>query len=356
MALRDFAPARARARRQLVLACVLATVTALAIVLRIAWVRQGILYGSTPVSQADLIVNALVVATVLQAVRAWHARAARVIQPDDAGAGAATTWPDLLTQVTGLIGLLGVVIALTSAFVNLSAPATPPDAHGESCEGVRVWDADYVATNEVTTGVNTREGPSRSFVVNGRFPGDCAVGFSGYCLGDPIRGSFGNTPHERWLGTRWLELAKHNGGLGGWLARVVSKERPERQFISESLVNPKRPYDNVQPADDCHGSFPAPERAVLEPADQSAADQGLATLSAKAPHARNMGFAVWQPPGQPFVDQDAYVQVYNPEGTPAQNPGFTGEDGEKKVSGGSASSRSRTYSLLAPRQRSSGGS
>jgi hypothetical protein len=120
-------------------------------------------------------------------------------------------------------------------------------------------------------------------------------------------------------------------GLGGWLARVVSKERPERQFIAESLVNPKRPYHDAQSADDCPGSFPAPERAVLEPADQSAADQGLATLSAKAPHARNMGFAVWQPPGQPFVDQDAYVQVYNPDGTPAQNPGFTGEDGEKKV-------------------------
>jgi hypothetical protein len=64
---------------------------------------------------------------------------------------------------------------------------------------------------------------------------------------------------------------------------------------------------------------------------QSDADQGLAVLSAKAPHARNMGFAVWQPLGQPFVDQDAYVQVYNPEGDPAQNPGFTGEDGEKKV-------------------------
>ena len=39
----------------------------------------------------------------------------------------------------------------------------------------------------------------------------------------------------------------------------------------------------------------------------------------------------WQPPGQPFVDTDAYVHVYNPEGTPAQNPGSTGEDGEKKV-------------------------
>jgi hypothetical protein len=233
--------------------------------------------------------------------------------------------------VTGLIGLLGVVIALTSAFVKLSAPATPPDVHGESCEGVRVWDADYVATNAVSTGVNTREGPSRSFVVNGRFPGDCAMGFSGYCLGDPIRGAFGNTTHEHWLGTRWLELAKHNGGLGGWLARVVSKERPERQFIAESLVNPKRPYDNVQPADDCPGGFAAPERAVLAPADQSAAGKGQAILSAKAPHARNMGFAVWQPPGQPFVDQDAYVQVYSPEGDPAQNPGFTGEDGEKKV-------------------------
>jgi hypothetical protein len=252
-------------------------------------------------------------------------------QPDGAGAGAATTWPDILTQVTGLIGLLGVVIALTSAFVKLSAPATPPDVHGESCEGVRVWDADYVATNAVSTGVNTREGPSRSFVVNGRFPGDCAMGFSGYCLGDPIRGAFGNTTHEHWLGTRWLELAKHNGGLGGWLARVVSKERPERQFIAESLVNPKRPYDNVQPADDCPGGFAAPERAVLAPADQSAAGKGQAILSAKAPHARNMGFAVWQPPGQPFVDQDAYVQVYSPEGDPAQNPGFTGEDGEKKV-------------------------
>lgn len=141
----------------------------------------------------------------------------------------------------------------------------------------------------------------------------------------------GGTSHERWLGTRWLELAKHNGGLGGWLARVVSKERSERQFIAESLINPQRPYNDVPPATDCPGSYPAPGRAVLAPADQSTAGEGLAILSAKAPHARNMGFAVWQPPAQPFVDQDAYVQVYNPEGDPAQNPGSTGEDGEKKV-------------------------
>src|SRR6266511_5509949 len=82
MALNDLPAARKRARRYLILACVLAAVTAVAIVLRIAWVRVGILYGSTPISQADLIVNALVVATALQAVRAWQARAAaRKAQP-----------------------------------------------------------------------------------------------------------------------------------------------------------------------------------------------------------------------------------------------------------------------------------
>jgi hypothetical protein len=314
---------------------VLAVVTAVAILLRIVWVRQGILYGSTPVSQADLIVNALTVATAaaaLLAVRAWQARAAaRVLQPDVADPAPATAWPDLLAQVTGLVGLLAVVIAVTSAFVKLSAPATPPDVHGGSCAGARVWDAPYVATNAVSTGVNTREGPSRSFVVNGRFPGDCAVGFSGYCIGDPIPGAFGGTPHELWLGTRWLELAKHNGGLGGWLASVASKERPVRQFIAESLVNPQRPYNDVTPATDCPASYPAPGPAELARPDLSDAGEGLAILAARAPHARNMGFAVWQPPGQPFVDTDAYVQVYNPEGTPAQNPGSTGEDGEKKV-------------------------
>ncbi len=193
-----------------------------------------------------------------------------------------------------------------------------------------MWDARYVASNAVSTGVNTREGPSQSFVVNGRFPGDCTVGFSAYCIGDPIPGAFGNTPHEHWLGTRWLELAKHHGGLGGWLASILSNERPERQFIAESLINPQRPYTAVRQANDCPGSYPAPGQAKLAPADASAGN-GLAILSAKAPHARNMGFAVWQPPGQPFVDQDAYVQVYSPEGEPEQNPGATGEDGEKKV-------------------------
>jgi hypothetical protein len=330
---RALTPARKRARRQLALACVVAAVTAFAILLRIGWVRTGILYGSTPVSQVDLIVNALVVATALQAVRAWQAHAAtRGPKSGEPGTGRATAWPELLTQLTGLVAFLGVAVALTSAFVKLSAPATPADVHGASCEGARVWDTPYVGSTAVSPGVNTRQGPSRSFVVNGRFPNDCAAGFSGYCLGDPIRGAFGNTDHERWLGTRWLELAKHHGGLGGWFASIVSKERPRRQFISESLINPQRPYNNVPPASDCpHGTFPAPEGAELAPADQTDADQGLAVLSAKAPHARNMGFAVWQPPGQPFVDQDAYVQVYNPAGTPAQNPGFTGEDGAKKV-------------------------
>src|SRR6266540_1556368 len=331
MALNDLTAARKRARRYLILACVLAAVTAVAIVLRIAWVRVGILYGSTPISQADLIVNALVVATALQAVRAWQARAAaRKAQPRVGASAPVTTWPDLLSQLTGLIGMLAVVIALISAFVKLSAPATQPDVHGASCAGARVWDARYVASNAVSTGVNTREGPSQSFVVNGRFPGDCTVGFSADCIGDPIPGAFGNTPHEHWLGTRWLELAKHHGGLGGWLASILSNERPERQFIAESLINPQRPYTAVRQANDCPGSYPAPGQAKLAPADASAGN-GLAILSAKAPHARNMGFAVWQPPGQPFVDQDAYVQVYSPEGEPEQNPGATGEDGEKKV-------------------------
>jgi hypothetical protein len=54
-------------------------------------------------------------------------------------------------------------------------------------------------------------------------------------------------------------------------------------------------------------------------------------MGAQADHAVNMGFAVWVPPGDTFIDDDSYRQIYDPAGTERTNPGATQPDGSKKV-------------------------
>ncbi len=56
-----------------------------------------------------------------------------------------------------------------------------------------------------------------------------------------------------------------------------------------------------------------------------------------ADHAPNMGFAIWKPPNEPFIDADDYQQIYTPPAlcsAPAsalQNPGIAAANGSKRV-------------------------
>jgi hypothetical protein len=74
--------------------------------------------------------------------------------------------------------------------------------------------------------------------------------------------------------------------------------------VTEALVAPQTSYDKVPAALSCPGSYESPGQTSLEPFDPN-----KQWLTARADHAVNIGFAVWKPPGEPFVDPDTYEQI-----------------------------------------------
>jgi hypothetical protein len=204
------------------------------------------------------------------------------------------------------------------AVVDTWAPVKPHDVAAPPCPGATLTTASYIGVTavdgEVTSGVNTREGPGRSYRTNGRFLEECALGFTAFCVGDPIEDPVASTDHAEWVNTHWLLIAKH----GSRRARILSGEDKTDQYVSEVLVNPIRSYTKVafRGARNCPPGGLYPDKATL-----TSFNPGNGILSASAAHARNIGFAVWRPPGSAFLDGDTYEQIYNPTGTPADNPG-----------------------------------
>jgi hypothetical protein len=132
------------------------------------------------------------------------------------------------------------------------------------------------------------------------------------------------------MDTRWLLIAKQPPGWRARLAHWLSGESSQPQFVSEALVAPQRPYDDAKPGTtaQCAGTYPTPKPAVLAPVQMVGR---FATLTATSTHAANMGFAMWRPAGQPFLDPDSYLQIYNPDRSPADNPGAADTSGSKTV-------------------------
>lgn len=60
-------------------------------------------------------------------------------------------------------------------------------------------------------------------------------------------------------------------------------------------------------------------------------DTPIQRFTAQADNAPNMGFAIWIPPGEPFIATDKYEQIYNPHGKPSDNPGQADASGSKSV-------------------------
>jgi hypothetical protein len=75
-----------------------------------------------------------------------------------------------------------------------------------------------------------------------------------YCPGDFIEDFTGMTSDELWLTSRWLRVAKQPGGWRSAMARTLSGENPQPQFISDVFITPESPYaadslDGITPHD-----------------------------------------------------------------------------------------------------------
>jgi hypothetical protein len=320
-----------------------------AVTMRIYLVKSGIMYGATPVTEASWVTGALVLLAAIMIYRTLTEASSRRTPTSDqrhsdhpGAPGKADTaepaepapetplWGDNAVRLVTVATAIGTFVAGVTAIVNVWAPKDPPGLPVASCPGARVWKTPYIGTNTPSQGVNGRLGPARSYPPDRRLAGNCTVGYSAYCLGDPINDPTGTTEHARWVDTRWLLIAKNPKGPAGALAHWLSGEPSQPQFVSESLVAPQRPYDDAKPAPtgQCPGNYPAPRPATLAPLQMTGI---YATLTATSTHAANIGFAVWKPTDQPFLDPNSYLQIYNPDRPPDDNPGATDASGSKTV-------------------------
>lgn len=309
-------------RRLSRLAWVVLVLALLALIGRIVAVRAGVLYGATAVTRMDRIIAGAVGLGLAAASAAAVRRAARRSNGKD-------DKPFTFVDGVAVLTAIGSVVAVLVSGVNLFVPVDYVGQATSTCAGARTRGAEYVGVTTGPDGDNTRVGPGRSFPANGRFAKDCSVGFSAYCLGDPIEDSAGTIKgNQRWLTSRWLLVAKQKPGLRSWLARVLSGEKPGNQFVTDANIAPATSYENLPlaPATACGASYPVPGKAILQ-----IYDPGNHSLTATSQHAVNIGFATWKPRGQGFQDEDVYQPIYN-SGFPADaNPGATSADGKKSV-------------------------
>lgn len=303
-------------------------VGALALVMTIArvrWVHDGSLYARQPIRLGNAVIGslwALSVLVVVGQVLSWARRRPGRSETD---------WRDTFDIATRLT-LAGVVVASFVTVADTWAPAQPTDVGVAACAGARLWNTDYLGItfvrDEVAGGVNTRSGPGLSYPTNGRFPEECALGFSAFCVGDPMPDKQA-APADRalWTNSRWLLLSKD----GSRRARALSGEQSKDQFVAEILINPIRSYSAVGLREDrpCPADWKYPGKAEFLDVPSSAGP--AVQLKAHAPYAPNIGFAVWEPTGQPFAHAGRYEQIYSDSGSPADNPGRADGTGTKTV-------------------------
>lgn len=295
---------------------------------RILLVRVGVLYGTSPVSQVNAIAGAsIVIGFALIASRnagKTRGRRNRNLKNEVEGDGSAGQgWAGWASGATALVAAGALVVSL----MNLVEPLNPPNLAMPACPGARDANVKYVGIATGVNGVNSRQGPALSYLPNGRFPQGCSIGFSVYCLGDAI-GEAGGTNAETWVTSRWLLIAKQTNRFLSVLAHFLSGENRASQFITDAFITPETSYENLPlgTSSQCPGGFPYPGKAILHSFDTYAS-----TFTAVAPHATNMGFAIWVPPGQGFLGSDTYTQLPSLSSSPLDNPGEAAADGSKSI-------------------------
>jgi hypothetical protein len=311
---------RFRWNRTLTAAAFFLSAATLALVARILFLRWGILYGASPVSHIDAMIGAVFAVGIAFAALGWKGRRDTQLQASEGSPS--QRWTDWVSGITALIGAATLVISL----MNLLEPLNPPTLAKSACPGARDSNVPYVGITSGVDGDNSREGPARAYPANGRFPADCSVGFSVYCLGDPISDETGSTPDETWVTSRWLVVAKQPDGWRSAAARVLSGENSQPQFVSDAFVIPETSYSRLplgRPSQ-CPGTVPYPSKVRLLPFDPT---DGVFT--AEANYAANIGFAVWVPPHQGFINGNSYLQIFTQGTGPTNNPGETDSAGVK---------------------------
>lgn len=313
-------------RKLLALAVLFLAAGLVGLVGRICLVREGILYGAPQVSRVDGIVAGLA-GIGLAFLSAFLVR--QLGGAGGSGGGTFAQSRSFVDQVAVITALAGVVTLIVSG-TNLFVPLERSGVAVHACPGARTRNAAYVGITAGPDGNNSRTGPARYYPADGRFPKDCALGFSAYCLGEPIADSAGSiTGVQTWLTSRWLLLAKQPSGWKSFLAKHLSGEIAEPQFVSDANVVPGTNYEGLPRADDtvCSAAYQAPSPATL-----GAFDSAQQTFTARSVHAVNMGFAVWVPPDQGFQNANSYLQIFSPGFDAGHNPGMTRPDGSKTVS------------------------
>jgi hypothetical protein len=173
------------------------------------------------------------------------------------------------------------LVAALFATLETIAPSTPELQQAPGCRGAQVQHVPYVATT-TALGANARVGAGRSFPQIIRFSNGCTLGFVGYCIGESTQDVTFNTPD-----VRWLLLPK---GQGLVAAGVVISQSAEKDL-------PFRP---------CPGGIPPLPRLTLEPPEGLVG--GLVTLTATAPRASAVGFALLRP-ASTSSNEATFVQI-----------------------------------------------
>ncbi|MGX7825954.1 hypothetical protein ACTG9Q_12750 [Actinokineospora sp. 24-640] len=297
-------------------------------------VADGVLYGAQAVTRVDVVAASLfgIGLAAIAYARARHARTrAQTVNTQDPGETAAIRQPsgwinDRLSAITAIVSAGALVISLINLFVPVQLPTRPKAA----CPGAQDRAAPYVGITSGENGNNGRAGPSVSYPAIGRFPRDCTIGFSHYCVGEPLRDPQGTIENvQRWRTSRWLVVAKQPVGWKADLAKLLSGEDPRAQYITDATITPATSYENLPYLgdDNCPGDYRLPAAAEI-----SDAELGQGILKATADRAVNMGFAVWIPPGEAFIDDgNTYHQIFDGNREVGENPGSTQPDGSKKV-------------------------
>lgn len=281
---------------------VVLTLAAVLVLLRLWLVGSGTLFGAAPVHALDVAVAAsvaLALALTLSGRRPASHRAAAVL----------------------------AVPVLVVAGLTVLVPATPTSAPAAACPAAPVRGAAFVGVtlaDEVT-----RSGPGRAYPTSGRFPVGCAVGFAGWCPGDVVP----DRTWPAWASSRWL-LVDRPEGPAALVARHVSGVPAARRFLPSGAVAPGGSLAAlpVLSTADCGRELPRPpgETAL----DDVRPGPLAGNLSARAPWAANVGFALWVAPDPatgavPLRNGTDYRQV---GGTHGDVSGAAGAAGRRTVS------------------------
>jgi hypothetical protein len=267
---------------------------------RLWLVEDGMLFGATRIVLIDIVISAvvLIVAAVLYQ---WRFRLTGDAVKDERKPST------LLATAVGILGLP----ALIGGLLNLVAPATPGDLAVPACATAQTYQTPYRAATTGPTGNFARSGPGLGFAQTDRFSKDCVVGFTGYCVGDPV-----NDPVVKgWNDTRWLLASRHEHGASRFLARWLSKEPARDRYLSSAYLAPQNPDSNLKylGAKKCAEGQPLPEKATLTAADATTKSgkplPGIIRLTAQAPHAFNIGIALAVDPDEALDSGTAIRQI-----------------------------------------------